>query len=178
MRQQAQADPLLQIPKKEIHFEGNRMSNRDASGHLHETAYTRIEAKATVKHADIIEKGVFAFLEPNKHAADEMRDQAAKMAIDTLSMMTQSVGNVVDNGNKPFTFDTYLQALDTVQMDFDDAGVPQGLTWVTHPDAAPKIQAVVEEALKSPENQKRLKDLHARKKKEWDDRESHRKLVD
>ncbi len=177
MRQQAQADPLLQIPRTEIHFEGNRFSNRDASGHLRESAYTSIGAKSTTSRVEIINKGVFAFLESNKQVAEEMKNQAAKMVVETLSKITTKSGNVVDNSGKPFTFDSYLRALESIQIDFDDDGKPNELSFVTHPDMAPRIKEVMEQAMASPENRKRLEDLYERKRKEWNDRESNRKLV-
>ena len=178
MRQQAKDDPLLQIPRSEIHFEGNRFAQRDASGHLRASEYTAIDAKSVVNRADIINKGIFAFLEQNKKAAEDMKNQAAKMVIDTLGKITQQSGNIVDNGGKPFTFDSYIRALENVQIDFDDDGKPHQLSFVTHPDMAPKIKEVMEQALALPENRKRVDDLYARKRKEWNDRESNRKLVD
>ena len=83
-----------------------------------ESSYTPIEAKTTVQRADIIKKGIAAFLEPNKQAAEEMKNQAAKMVIETLGKMTKETGNIVDNGGKPFTFDSYLQALEAIRNRF------------------------------------------------------------
>jgi hypothetical protein len=155
IRKAAQNDPLLQIPRTTIHFEGDKFSNRDLHGRLHEAAYTPIEASVTVKREDIITLGIMAYVRSSLQAAETMKEQASKMMIETMTKAVQEIGNVVDNGGRPFDFEALLRALEKVQIDFDDEGKANMPSVVLHPDQMEKMRN--DKQWTNPDNQKRIR---------------------
>jgi hypothetical protein len=81
-------------------------------------------------------------------------------------------GNVVDANGRPFDWDIYLDALDMVELDFDDEGKPKLQTLVVHPDVLERIKDLpFTDAQKA-----RADTIIARKKLEFDARRRVRKL--
>jgi hypothetical protein len=93
---------------------------------------------------------------------------------------TERVGNKVDAGGQPFSAELYFQMLETVQIDFDELGRPDisGRRMVMHPDQAERVRALMEQWEKDESFQQRYRDIMLKKREDWRDRESNRKLVD
>ena len=81
---------------------------------------------------------------------------------------------------QPFSADLYFKMLETVQIDFDDYGRPDvsGVRLVMHPDQAQKVQPLMAEWQNDEAFQCRYREIMLKKRDEWRDRESNRKLVD
>ena len=70
------------------------------------------------------------------------------------------------------------QAVSVISLiDFDEKGNPILPTIVLHPDMMKRIEGKLAEWESDPELQARRKNILAKKKEEWRDRESNRKLV-
>ena len=93
---------------------------------------------------------------------------------------TARVGNQVDAGGAPFSADLYFEMLEKLQIDFDDLGEPDtgGARLVMHPDMAERVIPLMKAWEADETFQQRYRDLMLRKRDEWRDRESNRKLVD
>ncbi len=94
------------------------------------------------------------------------------------SEATARVGNQVDAGGAPFSADFYFQLW--LQVDFDELGRPDTAStrMVMHPDMAERVIPVMQQWESDETFQRRYRDLMLRKRDEWRDRESNRKLVD
>jgi hypothetical protein len=84
----------------------------------------------------------------------------------------------VNGKGQPFTFELFLETLEKISIDFDDQGNPYLPTVVVSPELGAKLKSKLPEWEANPDYDKRFKELIERKRKEWNDRESHRKLVD
>ncbi|MCK4818719.1 hypothetical protein KA005_23305, partial [bacterium] len=94
-----------------------------------------------------------------------------------LNEVTAKTGNVVDAGGQPLSHELLLKTLETIQLDFDDNGKPIMPTLVVSPQQYEKIKVKNIEWENDPECQKQFEQMMNRKRKEWHDRESNRKLV-
>jgi hypothetical protein len=179
LRDSVHNDPLISQLKEEQHFEGDKWSMKTEDGELNESSYKKISSdEINLKREDIIKKGSMAFIENFTKAAEEMKEKQAKMIIEKITEITDKTGNVVNGKGSPFTFELYLEMLEKVWIDFDDQGNPHLPTLIISPDMAPKMNELFKEWQKNPDYEKRIQELIKKKKAVWDDRESHRKLVD
>jgi hypothetical protein len=88
----------------------------------------------------------------------------------------KEVGNAVDMQGAPLTFETFLDMLDRVDMDFDNFGMPE---WPEiHPPAMREVLRQQSVRL-STESQlrERAESILKKKREDWRDRESRRRLV-
>ena len=176
LRKLVKDDPLFSQIKEEFHHEGNRISGFSEDGFTENSGYQEVSIDYSLKREDIIAKGPAVFVENILNVAEKMREEKAKLVIKKLNDVTEQTGCKVDG--KPFNFDTFIEALEKIHIDFDDEGNPSLPTIIVNP----QLSAILKEELpkwhSNPECERRMKELLDRKKKEWDDRESHRKLVD
>ncbi|HXJ20846.1 MAG TPA: hypothetical protein VMT03_11495 [Polyangia bacterium] len=121
-----------------------------------------------------------AILTTDVDAWSAMMYEAAQQALaETMPQVFEGMkdaiskgGNVVDAKGRPFDWDVYLDALDMVELDFDDEGKPKLQTLVVHPDVLERIKN-----LPFTDEQKARGDaIIARKKLEFDARRRVRKL--
>ncbi len=171
-------EPLLSQIREERHFEGNKMSSKTENGELDQSSYKEISGKFSIKREDIIDKGPMAFVENIQNIAEEIKKQKAKLMFDKLNEITDKTGNVVNGKGQPFTPDLFMEMLNKIWVDFDDQGNPYLPTIVVSPEMGAKLKEKLPEWEANPEYKKKFEELIKRKRKEWNDRESHRKLVD
>ena len=103
--------------------------------------------------------------------------QKKKNLFETLDRVTHETGNVVDGGGKPLDHEVLFEALDAIQINFDEHGKPEMPSLVVHPDVMPRLEKLSKEAEESPILKKRHEDLMSRKREEFLEREADRKLV-
>jgi hypothetical protein len=87
-------------------------------------------------------------------------------------------GNVISGKGKPFTFDHFLEALEKMLIDFDEDGNPFMPSILISPEDWERIKSDFPKWDTDPENKKKIQSIINKKRDEWYDRESHRKLVD
>ncbi|MGD0919732.1 MAG: hypothetical protein ABSB22_25120 [Thermodesulfobacteriota bacterium] len=171
-------DPLFSEIREEHHFEGNRMSYKTVDGEPDETEYQAASSEFMVKREDVIAKGAMAYIENIKGLAEEMNRQKAKYFFDKMKEVTEKTGNIVDGKGQPMNFDLFLESIKKVWIEFDDGGNPILPTMVVSPELEAKLSKLLPEWEKNPEYKKAYEEVIELKRKEWNDRESHRKLVD
>lgn len=116
----------------------------------------------------------------------KLRDVGKQLAAQEASYMfgkineaAATVGNIADAGGKPFGKELFLEALERIEISFDPLTEEPLGPAVVIPESR-KAQFLAEMATwDDDEDFKREHDqLIARKREEWRDRESNRKLVD
>ena len=80
----------------------------------------------------------------------------------------------VPTGGKPLSVNSLFEVLEKIDRDFDEAGNPNELSVVAHPERLSSISKVISQAEADPN---RYQAIMERKKEEWRARESNRKLV-
>ena len=171
-------DPLFSGIREEHHFEGNRMSYKTVDGEPNEEEYQVASSEVLVKREDVITKGAMAYMENIKALAEEMNKQKAKYFFEKMKEVTEKTGNIVDAKGQPVNFELFLETIKKMWVDFDDAGNPILPTIIVHPELGAKLSKLLPEWDKNPEYKKAYEEVIELKRKEWNDRESHRKLVD
>jgi hypothetical protein len=172
-------DPLFSGIRVEHHFEGSRMSYKTVNGEPNETKYHQVaSSEFQVKREDIIAKGAMAYVENLRAAAEEMKRQKAGYLFEKMKEVTDRTGNVVNGKGQPFSFELFAELVNKIWIDFDEDGKPIMPTMVVPPELGEKLRVILPEWEKKPEYKKTIDEIIDRKRKEWNDRESHRKLVD
>lgn len=178
LRHLTRQDPLFSKIHEEHHFEGDKMSSRTVSGEIDESGYKKFSSEFTISREDIISKGPKAFIENIEKVAEDLKKHKAELLFGKLNEATEKTGNIVDLKGQPFTFDHYLEIFEKIWIDFDDEGNPYMPSLVIPPKDEPMLKGKLLEWSANPECKKKFDKLIEKKKAEWYDRESHRKLVD
>jgi len=119
-----------------------------------------------------------AYVENIKSAAEEMKKEKARLFFEKMKEVTDRTGNVVDAKGQPFSFELFVDSIKKIWIEFDESGRPHMPTMVVSPEIGEKLRVLLPEWKKNPEYKKIIDEIIEAKRKEWNDRESHRKLVD
>lgn len=171
-------EPLLSQIREQRHFEGNKMTSKTEDGELDNTSYKEISGGYSIKREDVIAKGTMAYIENIQSVAEELKKQQAKLLFDKISEVTKKTGNIVNGKGQPFSFEIFIETMEKIQIDFDEMGKPYLPTLVVSPQLGDKLNEKLPEWESNPEYKKKLDEVIERKRQEWNDRESNRKLVD
>ena len=172
------SDPFLsQINVRFVH-EGNILKTTTLDGYSDTTNFKEITSKFEIGFEEIIQKGPVAMFERAKNIIEEMSKQQSKDFFDKMNQVTERTGNVVDGKCKPLSPQLILKSLEKIAIDFDDIGNPILPTLVLHPQVFERMKKKLPEWKKDKEIDEKFKTIIQKKRKEWIDRESNRKLVD
>ena len=153
--------------------EGNKNKLLRYDGTIDDVPMKSSGAKVEIKLDDLDQHGIKEVIKVIDKAAQDMANQQSKHFFERLNQICDETGQVYDNKGKPLTFDSILDLLDSMPIDFDEDGQP----------IMPSILAgsrVIEKLIKqepSDEQIERQKEIIGRKFSEWRDRESNRRLV-
>ena len=123
-------------------------------------------------HTDVIRGSqVESFVETLTELAGKHGDAMAKALFQTLTDVAEGVGNVVDARRKTLSCDHFLDALEKMEMSFDDEDRPQ-VQFTVNPNTAKLLRALEI----TPEQQQRHDEIIRRKKDQWDAQKRTRRL--
>lgn len=160
------------------HYEGNRWITTRADGSVFETNYKTIESGLSIHVNEVPD------LTPDKIArklaavAREIADQMEHEIFQTFIRGAEKSGRSVRSKQQPFDRNTFLDALEAIDVSFDSAGKIHGLTVFIPPSVAERIKDELEEWEHDSEFNARYERIVEQKREEWRDRESRRKLVE
>jgi hypothetical protein len=172
-------DPVLAQIGKTYQHEGQMRRYETVDGEEREMRYRLSSASITLSREDLVTLSVPELLKKVDEAADQLQREMVRTVFARVSEAVEAAGNVIDNKGQPFTFETFIAALEKIHIDFDEeTGMPIMPTLHVAPQLGERLRAVLPEWEKNEEYTKRYEDLIARKRQEWNDREADRKLVD
>lgn len=172
IREKMNNDPVLsQIGRKRVH-EGNIHTSSSTDGYTESSEYKCISSEFSISPDKIIEKGVDAFISQIDKISEELIKQESQLLFKKMGEITERTGNVVDAKGKSISPKVILEALGKIQFDFDEFGNPLFPSLILHPNDMEKIN------YGNPIWEKCLEILVEKKRREYYDRESCRKLVD
>ncbi len=179
-RQQVRADPLIGAIKATPYFEGGRFTSGDVDGHVEESTPEITAIPCEVERSAIIERGVDALIESQRKSVELQIQTMHEMILRKTSEATARVGNQIDAAGQPFSAELFFKMLERVQIDFDSSGQPDlsAVRFVVHPDQAERVRQLMTQSQSDPLFQRRYREIMLKKREEWRDRESNRKLVD
>jgi hypothetical protein len=100
-----------------------------------------------------------------------MAKRTSDLFYKTMDEETEKVGNSIDAGGGPITQQMALEMHERVQWSPDSV-------FIAHPVMAESMSRAWQEWQTDAEFMKKFNEIDRRKKEEWRDRESNRKLVD
>ena len=173
----AAAPMLLQIPIRPQR-EGREGSFQDESGRVRLIDFQHQAAAVQIKAEDARGMTLEQFVEAARKPGTELGTKMASDIYSTISAATEEVGNVINAGGGPFTFDLLLACIEKVQLDF----LPNGQARFPELHLGPAAYADVQRQMpvwnKDPECRKRFEEVLRRKREEFLEREARRRLVD
>ena len=153
---------------------------KDSIIHREDGSYQRVtpitvEAAFTIDRETITQAtldDILAILD--KNAAD-IAEQRAKHFYSELDRITEETGNVIRG--KALTPELYLELLEKVELEFNEAGKAILPTPIVSPKDAGHAQAAFDSLNNDPELRKQLEALVQKKREEWDASEADRELA-
>lgn len=171
---------ILSKIRKKKEFEGDLMEIRYPDGNLKQTEYQEFGSVLEIAESEykqLIDEGLSFYLKKIIPVLREISQQQRVAFVNTLTQAADSVGNTIDLKGKGLTLESYLSLIERIEFDYNDEGKPDLPTiYLTNPD--PKIKKLFEEKVKEHQQTEEFKELIDKKRKEFHDRESNRKLVD
>ena len=158
--------------------EGDSFTTHRPDGTSEKHSYRESATEFTIDKKDLATLSADALASKIDTAARDMAAKTEKAIFETLRQISSDSGNVIDAKGKPFSPETLLEALEKMDIDFDEQGNPSGLTAVVGPELAARIRAKAAEWDADQEFRRRHSELMQRKREAWRDRENCRKLVD
>ena len=176
--QKSRSDPLLAMMQAIQIKEGDKMIYHTVDGEKIETSFTEFRSGFNLKNDDIIEKGVKSFVDVANNVGSDLQSQIGKKIFSDLDKITSKTGNVVGGKGEKFSPKMLLEAIEKMDLSFDDSGNPNMPAMFVNPKMGDRIQEKIPEWEKDEEHKKKLETLINKKRDEWNERESNRKLVD
>lgn len=171
-------EPLLSQIRRQRQFEGNRMSVGPENKEAYQSGYKEMAAELEMKREEVITMGPAAFLLKVRSMAEQLQEQQAKMVFEDLRRMVERAGTVVDAKGRELSFDLFLESFEKIWIDFDEQGKPHLPTFFVSPETGLRLKEKLTEWNANPEYQRKFDQIIEKKRQEWLDRESNRKLVD
>lgn len=157
--------------------EGNRMRTIRADGSVEDREFKEASAELTWNVEEVPQLTIKERKEKLDNMADEMARQISQNLFGTLNEVLGKAGQVVDRKGKPFDAEGIFEALEKMQLGFDESGKMQKLSIVTSPELEIRAKRVLEQLESDPTLRRRYEEIIERKRIEWLDREASRKLA-
>jgi len=172
-------DPVISMAHHISQHEGDKAILGTIEGKQKELDYKGFESIFRISKDEIKSLTIEDVIKKIDSVANEMTGHMAQTMFANIKEAAKEVGTEIEQKGKPFTFETFLEALDKIWIDFDEkTGKPHMPSLVMHPNLLARIKDKFPEWEKNEEYRKRFNEIMKRKYKEWYDRESNRKLVD
>lgn len=131
------------------------------------TEHSLILKVDTIRQFDIED-----FIKSLMGLTEKMVDSAGKNFVQVIQDVTSSVGNTIDAQGQTLSYDMYIDALEKIQIEFDDAGNFERPVFYAGSGAYEKLKNIVP----TPEQIKREEEVIDRKRKEFNAKKRTRRL--
>ena len=164
--------PLADVPRSMI-FEGNKTVVVREDGSVDGGDLENTTVKLEVKFDEVEKMNHEMVFDKINQVAEEMAGKLKKLAFEQIKKLAEEAGNADSTGGKPLSVNSLFEMLEKIDIDFDEAGNPNELRVVAHPERLSSISIVISQAEADP----RYQAIIERKREEWYAREGNRKLV-
>lgn len=172
-------DPLLSGINKVIYHEGDKSNYQTVEGEIISPEMVKISSDTKITVEEVEKQDIELIAKKLVEIAEYFSSQQAQHIFKTVSQATEKVGNTLDAKGEPLSPEHMLQMIEKVQIDFDEnTGQPSFPTLYIHPSMHEQAVKMIEKADSDPSYKARFDEIIERKRKEWNDREANRKLVD
>lgn len=170
-------DPLLSQAHHINHHEGNRFDGFSQEG-AGEHDYHTAEHDISFNTSELISDGTSAVVRRIPEITAAMANQAKKGMFSTFEKAAEVSGNVVPPIEGEPTPEYVLARYERLYLDFDTRGSPKLDSIVIVSNKPEAVQRAREQLMSDPDYRKRFEALIEKKRTEWNNRESSRRLVD
>ena len=179
IQSRASNTPMLSSLPTYRQYEENRAVVMREDGSSQEITFDKpVTAEVEVALSDVRLEGPAASLRAIHRAGDALAEGMSKRMLESISDAVESVGNVVKGDGQPFTLDFYADALDKMELSFDEAGEWMPPTLILHPAMAEQARSALEGGGANSPVSRRIDDIINRQREEHRAREARRTLVD
>jgi len=179
IRKEIRKDPFLSHIRTQCVNEGNILTSTSVNGFSESVELKPILAGGfEITEEEIIDKGPIALFSRIPEIARKIIDGRSRLLFEKMEEVTSRTGNIVDAKFQPLSPKIVLDALEKVEIDFDEYGNPLFPILVLSKDQYEKIKNEITKWEPDPELLRKHRELIETKRLEWIDRENSRKLVD
>ena len=175
-RQKELLGPYFSEVPKRMMPEGNSLKQVYSTEMEHQTTLKPIVTTFNYTVDEILADPWIIFERIGK-SAEEFVNQQMQLTFESLNSVLKKIGNVVQTGGD-FTIDNFLDALEKVEIPFDENDQPRLPQLLAGPQMIDKMIASLKEHENDPARQGRMQQIIETKRKDWHDRKNSRKLVD
>lgn len=165
------ADPLISQVSVRVQREGHRAVLGET-----ETQYQRMSVSHQFAPQDGAGMSTEEFFRTAVKLGTEIASKQATKVFDSISADTSGFGSLT-KAEGPMTFQLWLKKMESFSIDFDDNGQPEWPQWFLSSEAFAEFKTFMAHEL-SPEQKAVFTDFVNRKRKEFDEREARRRLVE
>jgi hypothetical protein len=174
----ARQAPVISDIRRFKSHEGDTFTIHRLDGSVTTSTYHLTETEFSIERHELPTLTPQQLIAKIDEAAGKMAEQASEHFFKELSEAVTRVGNVVNAQGQPISPELVFQVLEKIELDFDEHGKPHGLTMVVGTKVAEALRTLIPKWEADTELNTRYQDLMKKKREEWRDRESRRKLVD
>ncbi len=167
-------EPLLSQIASYIHHEGKGFVLLREDGSEETLDYRLMSGEIRIDLKDIQNLGEVAIDKALTPATKEINETQRKALFETLNRTVPSL----DAGGRPLSAELILEMWESMDFSFDESGNWQRPTMVLNPIQAPRLKKELTRLETEPDLIRWFEELLTEKKRDWDDREANRKLVD
>jgi hypothetical protein len=160
------------------HHEGDRWTIQREDGTSSESTYREIEVEMSIATDEVPNLTPDRIAKKLDSVAEKLAKQMHQGIMEGLNQAIDQAGTGVDAKGSPLTKELFLEMLDRMLLPFDKDGNLIPPTIMMHPRMWETHKEEVKSWEQDPEFRARHEEIIERKREEWRDRESCRKLVD
>ncbi len=158
-------------------FEGhkNRIIRHD--GTVDDTEFKELASNISIDLKNFEDMSVEDIMKKVDECAFEMAKQQLHHFVKVIENTVNSVGNTVKCDGEPFQPKHFFDMLEKVEISFNKDNAPNLPTFVAATDTLNIVAEVLKMIKDTPELKEKMDNILKKKRSEWRDRESSRKLV-
>ena len=158
-------------------FEGyrNRIIRHD--GTVDDTEFKELTSNISIDFKNFEGVSVEDIMKKVDECAFEMAKQQSQHFVKVIENTVNNVGNTVKCDGEPFNPEHIFDMLEKVEISFNKDSTPNFPTFVAAPDTLNIVAEVLKMIEDTPELKVKMDNILKKKRSEWRDRESSRKLV-
>ena len=169
---------LARLPQYVVH-EGQETELHRADDSTDSSSLQQADAGLLFTREEMRTLDLESFVERLRGAGKQLADQEAGYMFGKINEAAARVGNVTDADGRPFGKDVFLEALEHIEIGFDpETEEPLGPSMVIPESRKEEFSAEMATWENDEDFKREFDRVMARKKEQWRDRESSRKLVD
>lgn len=168
--------PFDDVAKHTI-FEGHRNRIIRHDGTVDETEFKEFASDISIDLKNFENTTVEDILKKIDKCAIEMGKQQSQHLFKVIDKTVESAGNTVKCNDEPFAPKHIFEMLEKIEISFNKDNTPNLPAFVAAPSTTEKFLEVLKMIEDTPELKEKMDKILEKKRSEWRDRESSRKLV-